>query len=376
MNQTTTPQIPLLSLKKQHERLSTELHQALSRVLDSGVYILGPEVKQFETEFAAALGAHHAVGVSSGTDALRIALEAVGVGPGDEVLVPSFTFVATATAVSALGARPRFVDIDPESMTMDPAAAARAAGPRTRALIPVHLFGQPADMDALGALARAKGLKIVEDCAQAHLCAYHGRTVGTIGDAGAFSFYPSKNLGAVGDAGAVTVADPALAETVRQLRNCGRETGGSAYSYARIGQNCRLDELQAAILRVKLKRLREWTESRRAVARRYIEGLAGLPLRLPDLGRSGSVHTFHLFVLRCERRDALAAHLTRHDIGNAVYYPVPVHRQKPYAAAQLPGESFPHTEEAARTALALPLYPELEPGEVDTVCRAVREFFK
>lgn len=373
MKPTTQTQIPLLSLKKQHERIGADMRQALVRALDSGAFILGPEVRQFETEFAAALGSRHAVGVSNGTDALRIALEAVGVGPQDEVLVPSFTFIATATAVSALGAKPVFVDIDPDTMTMAAADAAQAVTPRAKAILPVHLFGQPADMDGLLALAREKGLKVVEDCAQAHLTSYKGRTVGAIADAGAFSFYPSKNLGAVGDAGAVTAQDDALAESCRQLRNCGRVTGGPAYRHARVGQNCRLDELQAAVLRVKLKHLTKWTEGRRQAAARYIEGLAGLPLRLPDLGQGGSRHSFHLFVIRCDRRDELARHLTERGIGNAVYYPIPIHQQPAYQG--LAARGLPRTEEAARTALALPMYPELEPSEVDLVCRAVKDFF-
>ena len=376
MNKTTQHPIPLLSLKKQHELILPELRAAVLKVLDSGAFIMGPEVKAFESEFASTLGAAHAMGVSNGTDALRIALEAVGVEPGDEVIVPSFTFIATATAVSALGAKPVFVDIDPVTMTMAPASAAQAVGPRTKAIIPVHLFGQPADMDALMALAKEKGLKVVEDCAQAHLSTYKGRTVGTIGDAGAFSFYPSKNLGAAGDAGAVTTSDPAIAEAVRQLRNCGRETGGPAYRHVRIGQNCRLDEFQAAILRVKLRHLRDWTAKRRAAAQRYNEVLQGLPVFLPDPGRSGTMHTFHLFVIRCDRRDELAKHLTEHQIGNGVYYPIPIHRQPAYENASPRPTGLPHTEDAVRTALALPLFPELEMSEVELVCEVVRDFFK
>jgi len=368
--------IPLLSLKRQHARIGSELRRAVLRVLDSGVFILGPEVKRFEAEFAAALGARHAVGVSSGTAALSIALEAVGVGQDDEVVLPSFSFVATATAVSALGARPVFADIDPATMTLDPAAAARAVTRRTKALIPVHLFGQPADMDALLALARKKGLQVVEDCAQAHLTAYKGRMAGVIGDAGAFSFYPSKNLGAAGDAGAVTVPDAALAEACRQLRNCGRETGAPAYRHVRVAQNCRLDEIQAAVLRVKLRHLAEWTARRRDAALRYIAGLQGLPIILPDPGNSGTSHSFHLFVVRCGRRDELARHLTQRGIGNAVYYPIPIHRQPAYQARAPRPAALPQTDEAARTALALPMYPELGEREIAAVCRAVREFFK
>lgn len=373
MSQTQT-QIPLLSLKKQQERIGAELRNAVAKVMDSGVFIMGPEVKQFEAEFAAALGSKHAVGVSNGTDAIRVAMEAVGVKAGDEVILPSFTFIATATAVSALGAKPVFVDIDPITMTLDPKKAALAVTPKTRALLPVHLFGYPADMDALCALAKERNLKVVEDCAQAHLTSYKGRTAGAIGDAGAFSFYPSKNLGAAGDAGAVVTQNADTAEACRQLRNCGRVTGGPAYKHARIGQNCRLDELQAAVLRVKLRYLQEWTDLRRKAAARYVEKLAGLPLRLPDLGRGGNRHSFHLFVLICERRDELAKHLSANGIGNAIYYPIPVHQQTAYS--EYNNLSLPVTEAAARTALALPMFPELTEAEVDAVCATVRGFFK
>ncbi len=370
----TAVKIPLLSLAKQKELLGESLNRAVQKVMDSGVFILGPEVRNFEIEFAAALQARHAVGVSSGTDALRIALQAVGVGAHDEVILPAFTFIATATAVSALGAKPVFADIDPVSMTLDPAAAAKAVTPRTKALLPVHLFGFPADMNALIALAREKGLKVVEDCAQAHLSAFQGRTVGTIGNMGAFSFYPSKNLGAAGDAGAVTTQDENLAEVVRELRNCGRVTGAPVYQHVRIGQNCRLDEIQAAVLRVKLAHLAQWTAGRRKIAQRYLQNLRGLPLLLPDLGTDGTKHTFHLFVIRCERRDELARHLSERGIGSGVYYPIPIHRQPAYEDLR-PGTSLPHAEEAAKTALALPMYPELEASEVDEVCLAVKDFF-
>ncbi len=366
--------IPLLSLAKQKERLGESLNRAVQKVMDSGVFILGPEVRQFEAEFAAALQAREAIGVSDGTNALRIALQALGVGPKDEVILPSFTFIATATAISSLGATPVFADIDPISMNLDPVSAAKAVTPRTKALLPVHIFGFPADMDGLTALAKEKGLKIIEDCAQAHLSAFKGRAVGTIGNAGAFSFYPSKNLGAAGDAGAVTTQDPDLAEIIRELGNCGRVTGGPAYQHVRIGYTSRLDEIQAAVLRVKLTHLAQWTASRRRIAQRYIQDLQGLPLRLPELGTAGTKHTFHLFVIRCEKRDLLAQHLSKQGIGNGVYYPIPVHRQPVYEGLGK-GLSLPHTDEASRTALALPMFPELEESEVDAVCRAVKEFF-
>ena len=371
----TVAKIPLLSLKKQQELIGARLRQAVLRVLDSGAFIMGPETKAFEPEFAAALGSRFAVGVSNGTDALRVALEASGVGVGDEVVVPSFTFIATATAVSCIGARPVFADVDARTLTITAESVREVLTPRVKAVIPVHLFGQAADLDPLLELARAKGLAVIEDCAQAHLTAYKNRMAGTIGDLGAFSFYPSKNLGAAGDAGAILAQDERRAELCRQLRNCGRETGGPAYKHVRVGHNCRLDELQAAVLRVKLPHLREGTEARRAAARRYVEGLAGLPLRLPDLGSGGDSHSFHLFVIRTERRDALAKHLTERGIGNGVYYPIPIHQQPAYAQLAPKAGGLPVTEEACRTALALPMFPELEPAEVDAVCAAVKEFF-
>jgi dTDP-4-amino-4,6-dideoxygalactose transaminase len=316
------------------------------------------------------------MGVSNGTDALRLSLEAAGVGPGDDVVVPSFTFIATATAVSALAARPVFADVDAKTLTITAETVRKVLTRKTKAIIPVHLFGQPVDMDPLLALAKEKNLAIIEDCAQAHLTAYKGRTVGTIGDYGAFSFYPSKNMGAAGDAGGVVTQDEQKAEAIRQLRNCGRVTGGPAYQHARVGHNCRLDEFQAAVLRVKLKHLKDWTAGRRAVAARYIEGLKGLPLRLPELGSNGNAHSFHLFVIRTENRDALAKHLTERGIGNAVYYPIPIHQQPAYEKLAPKVGSLPVTEEACKTALALPMFPELETGEVDAACQAVRDFFK
>src|ERR1035437_9829404 len=252
--------VPLLSIKAQNAALADEIKAAVGRVLDSGSFILGPENKAFDAEFAAAIGAPFCLGVESGTSALELGLEAVGVGPGDEVIVPSFTFIATASAVSVLGATPVFAEVDDETLTLDPDSAEKLITSKTKAIVPVHLFGQPADMDPLTALAKVKGLFVVEDCAQSHLATYKGRTTGTMGDVSAFSFYPTKNLGAAGDAGAVTLADPALRDRILELRNCGR-TIGAAYHHARIGHNCRLDEIQAAVLRIKLRSLRDWTEA-------------------------------------------------------------------------------------------------------------------
>jgi dTDP-4-amino-4,6-dideoxygalactose transaminase len=252
--------IPLLSIKAQNAALASELKEAVNRVIESGAYILGPENKAFDHEFAAAIGAPFSLGVDSGTSALELSLEAVGVGPGDEVIVPSFTFIATATAVSVLGAIPVFADVDDETLTLDPHSVEKLITPKTKAIIPVHVFGQPADMEPLLELAKRRGLFIIEDCAQSHLATYKGRATGTFGHANAFSFYPTKNLGAAGDAGAITLSDPALRDRILELRNCGR-TIGAAYHHARVGHNCRLDEIQAAILRIKLRRLKDWTEA-------------------------------------------------------------------------------------------------------------------
>lgn len=370
----TATDIPLLSIKAQNAALAAEIKEAVNRVLDSGAFILGPEVKSFEVEFAQAVGAPFGLGVDSGTSALELALEAAGVGAGDEVIVPSFTFIATATAVSVLGATPVFADVDETTLTLDPRSVEKLIGPKTKAIVPVHVFGHPADLDPLMALAKTKNLRVIEDCAQSHLATYKGKTTGNFGDVAAFSFYPTKNLGAAGDAGALTLSDPALRDRLLELRNCGR-TIGAAYHHARVGHNCRLDEVQAAVLRVKLPRLRGWTESRRRLAKLYHDGLAGLPLRLPPLGGAGTEPVFHLFTVRTERRDALAEHLKRQGIGCGVYYPIPVHQQPAYAAlkARVP---LTVSERASREALSLPMFAELGEADVARVCSAVKSFFE
>jgi dTDP-4-amino-4,6-dideoxygalactose transaminase len=366
--------IPLLSIKAQNAALSGEIKDAVCRVLDSGAFILGPENKAFDQEFAEAIGAPYCLGVDSGTSALELALEAVGVRPGDEVIVPSFTFIATATAVSVLGAVPVFADVDEATLTLDPRSVEKLIGPKTKAIIPVHVFGQPADMDPLMALAKSKNIAVVEDCAQSHLATYKGKTTGTFGHANAFSFYPTKNLGAAGDAGALTVADPALRDRILELRNCGR-TIGAAYHHARVGHNCRLDEIQAAVLRIKLRHLKTWTAARRRIAGLYHDGLKGLPLRLPPLGGSGTEPVFHLFTVRLERRDALAEHLKRQGIGCGVYYPIPVHLQPAYAALGVRAP-LDVSERASREALSLPMFAELADADAARVCEAVRAFFR
>ncbi|MBI4061158.1 MAG: DegT/DnrJ/EryC1/StrS family aminotransferase [Elusimicrobia bacterium] len=371
----TAVDIPLFTLEGQQAEIGAEVKAAAARVLDSGVFILGPENKAFDAEFARAVGVKYSLGVDSGTSALELALEAAGVGPGDEVVLPSFTFIATATAVSVLGAKPVFADVDPETLTLDARSAEKALTPKTKAVVAVHIYGQPADMDPLLSLAKSRRLALIEDCAQSHLATYKGRVTGSIGDLAAFSFYPSKNLGAAGDAGAVATNDARLRDLVDELRNCGR-AGGGRYHHVRVGHNSRLDEIQAAILRVKLPRLEAWTAARRRVAAIYDEGLAGLPLKLPPLGSGMSRPVFHLYTVRCERRDALAEDLRRRGIGTGVYYPTPVHLQPAYAALGARAGALPVTEAAAREVLSLPMHAELSAADAGRVVEAVRRFFR
>jgi dTDP-4-amino-4,6-dideoxygalactose transaminase len=371
----TAVDIPLLTLKGQQAEIGAEVKAAVARVLDSGVYILGPENKAFDVEFAQVITSKYSLGVDSGTSALELALEAVGVGPGDEVIVPSFTFIATATAVSVLGAVPVFADIDPVTMTLDSKSVEGALSKKTKAVIAVHIYGQPCDMDPLLSLAKSKNIAVIEDCAQSHLATYKGRVTGSIGDLAAFSFYPSKNLGAAGDAGAVTTSDAKLRDAVLELRNCGRSSA-SGYNHVRVGHNCRLDEIQAAVLRVKLLRLEAWTAARRKVAAIYDEGLAGLPIKRPPLGSETSKPVFHLYTIRTDRRDALAEDLRRHGIGSGVYYPTPVHLQPAYASLGVKNGSLPVTEAASREALSLPMFAELSAADAGRVVETVRRFFK
>ena len=363
--------IPLVDLKAAYHRLQAEIDAAVARVLAGGWYILGPEVRAFESEFAAYLGVEHAVGVASGTDAVLLALRALGVGPGDEVITVAHTAVATVTAIELCGAIPRLVDIDSVTYTLDPTHLAAAITPRTRAIVPVHLYGAPADLDAILAVARAHGLLVVEDCAQAHGARTRGRAVGTLGDAAAFSFYPTKNLGALGDGGAVATNRPEVAERLRLLRQYGwRERYVSDVA----GTNSRLDELQAAILRVRLGHLEAENEARRRLAARYDAALAGLPIALPA-ARPADCPVYHLYVIRAAARDALAEHLRARGIGTGVHYPVPVHRQPAYAHLGYGPGSLPATEAAAAEVLSLPMYPDLTEGAVDTVAAAIRAYY-
>lgn len=371
----TAVDIPLLSIKAQNQALLPEIKAAVNRVLESGAFILGPECRSFESEFAEMCGTSFALGLDSGTSALELALEAVGVGPGDEAIVPTYTFIATATAVSVLGATPVFADVTDETLTLDPNSVEKLITKKTKAIVPVHIFGHPADMEPLLTIGKTKQIHVVEDCAQSHLATYKGRPAGSLGEFGAYSFYPTKNLGAAGDAGALVMNDARLKDRVIELRNCGR-AAGATYDHVRVGHNCRLDELQAAVLRVKMLHLKSWTQSRRRLAGLYCERLKGLPLRLPPPGGGGTEPVFHLFTVRAERRDALAAHLKSRGIGCGVYYPLPVHLQPAYAALGGKEGRLPVAERASREALSLPMFPELSDADHARVCDAVRGFFR
>ena len=360
--------LPTADPRAAYHAAGDEIQAAIRRVLESGRYILGPEVEAFEREFAAYLGCARAVGVASGTDALELALRAAGIGAGDRVVTVALTATATVAAIAAAGARAEFVDVEERTLTLDPAALAqRLAGgsaPAPQAVVPVHLYGNPADLPGITAVARRHGVKVIEDCAQAHGAGFQGRRVGAWGDAAAFSFYPTKNLGAIGDGGAVTTDDPRLAEEVRRLRQYGWR---DRYVSETPGINSRLDELQAAILRVKLPRLDADNERRRNLAARYLAGLASTRLVLPGTPAAGEP-VWHQFVVRTPARDALRARLAAAGIEAAVLYPVPVHRQPAYRDDTV---TLPVTERACRELLCLPLHPGLSAGDVDAVCEHV-----
>jgi dTDP-4-amino-4,6-dideoxygalactose transaminase len=347
-----------------------EINRAIQAVLNSGRYILAAEVQAFEREFAEFIGARFGIGVASGTDALYLALVATGVGPGDEVITVPHTAVATVAAIEMCGAIPKFVDINLNTYTMDPERLEAAISPRAKAVLPVHLYGHPADMGPILEIARRHGLVVVEDCAQAHGATYGAKQVGTIGDISAFSFYPTKNLGAIGDGGFIATNDPVLAEKVRLLRQYGWR---QRYVSQITGWNSRLDELQAAILRVKLRHLGEGNRRRRELAEWYTLGLRRLPLAIPaSQGEIG--HVYHQYVIRHEKRDDLQAFLAARDIVTLIHYPVPIHLQPAYRGVLGDRGSFPAAEVAAQEVLSLPLYPELTDSQVTTVVEAMAEF--
>lgn len=365
--------VPLLDLQAQYRPLREALLAAVTRVCDSQRCILGDEVVALEGELAAALGVTHALGVSSGTDALLAALMALEIGPGDEVITPTFSFFASAGAVVRVGARPVFVDIEPQTFNLDLDAVARAITPRTRVIMPVHLYGQAVDMTPLLALAEQHGLAVVEDAAQAIGAKDHGRAVGGLGTIGCFSFYPTKNLGAFGDGGLVTTNDARLAERLRLLRDHGQHP---KYHHALVGGNFRLDAIQGAVLRVKLPHLAAWTEGRRANAARYrtLFAEAGLSDRVTlPYERPDAYHIYNQFVVQVPERDRVRTHLTAQGIGTEIYYPVPFHRQTCFASLGHDVAAFPHADAAAARVLALPIYAELTPAQQTRVVDVLGE---
>ncbi|MCC6830677.1 MAG: DegT/DnrJ/EryC1/StrS family aminotransferase [Thermoleophilia bacterium] len=362
--------VPLVDLRAQLASIAPEIAGCWEGTLERGDFILGGAVAAFEREFAAYCGVGHAVGVDSGTSALELALRAVGVGPGDEVITAANTFIATAFAISHCGATPVLVDVEPDTLNMDPALVEAAVTPRTRAILPVHLYGQPADMDALAAVAGAHGLAIVEDACQAHGARHRGRRTGGLGHAAAFSFYPGKNLGAYGDAGAVVTDDAEVAAALRKLRNYGQER---KHHHEHVGFNRRLDTLQAAVLSVKLRHLDAWNAGRRRVAARYGEVLGDAAVGLPS-ARDGLEHVWHLYVIRLDDRDGLASALAEDGIATGIHYPVPIHLQPAYAELGAGPGSFPVTEAAAGRILSLPVYAELTDATVEEIGARVAAF--
>ena len=360
--------IPFATFEKMHQAIRPEMKEAFEKVYDKGWFIQGEECEAFEKEFAAYNGAKYAIGVATGLDAIRLALDALEIGAGDEVIVPSNTFIATALAVSAVGAKPVLVDPDPDTCNLCGKGLEEALTSHTKAVIPVHLYGQAAQMDEVMDFARRHGLRVVEDCAQAHGALFKGQKVGTFGDAGCFSFYPGKNLGALGDAGAVITNDAQLAEKIRSLGNYG---SGEKYHHLYKGINSRLDEMQAAFLRIKLRHLDEYNQERNVAAQKYLEGIKNPLIRLPKVG-SDRTHIWHIFSIRCKSRDELHDYLAQKGIGTVSHYPVAIADQPAYAPDHLP--HLPLAEEIAATELGLPMYVGITDEELRYVIDAVNQY--
>jgi dTDP-4-amino-4,6-dideoxygalactose transaminase len=364
--------VPFVDLAAHHAPLHDDLRAAVDRVLTHGKYILGPEVEEFEKGFAAMVGARYGIGVASGLDALRLAFEVVDIRPGDEVIVPGNTFIATALAVSALGAVPVLVDHDPGTYNIDVNRVREAITRKTRAIVPVHLYGQAADMDAVMAIAKEFGLKVIEDACQAHGSRYKGKGCGSIGDLGCFSFYPGKNLGGFGDGGLVTTNDENLARSVRQRRSYGE---ARKYYHVEKGVNTRLDTMQAALLNIKLPRLGASNDGRRRAARMYDQRLARIPAITPPAAPADELsHVYHLYVIRTPKRDELQAFLNAKGVQSGIHYPVPIHRQEAYRELASSAPRLPTTDAFAPQILSLPMFPEMTEAQVDRVCDAIAGF--
>lgn len=360
-------QIPFLDLKAQYESIKDEIAPAIQRVLDSCSFIGGEPLESFERDFAAYFGTSYALGMANGTDALHLVLRGLGIGPGDEVITAANSFIASASAIVMAGARPVFVDIDPLSYTIDPAAIEAAITPRTKAIIPVHLYGQPADMRPIMEIATRHQLFVVEDAAQAHGVDYEGQRVGSIGHVACFSFYPGKNLGAYGDGGAITTNDVELVQRLKELRDHGRT---SKYEHAVVGYNSRLDSIQASVLHVKLRYIDGWNRQRQQIAAWYKLALQGSDLVLPEV-RPGSTHIHHLYVVRSNERDALQKQLAEAGIATGIHYPIPLHLQPAFRDLGYRVGDMPHTEAAAQQVLSLPMFPELTHEQVEQIAGAV-----
>ena len=367
---TPTTHVPFVDLSAQYASVKDEVNRAIAGVLERTDFILGRDVEHFEAEFATFCGVQHAVGVDSGTSALELALRAYGVGPGDEVITAANTFIATALAISFTGATPVLVDVDPHTYTVDAASLEEAITPRTKAIVPVHLYGQPADMDPILELAERRGLVVVEDACQAHAATYKGRRAGSLGHAAAFSFYPGKNLGAYGDAGAVVTDDAKVAQSLKMLRNYG---SAKKYHHTLRGFNRRLDTLQAAVLRVKLRYLDAWSDARREHAERYGELLKGSAV-VPPTRAAYASPVYHLYVIRVQEREQLQAHLSAEGVSTGIHYPVPVHLQPAYGDLGYKLGDFPVTERYAQEIVSLPMYPELTPELISRVTDAIKSY--
>jgi dTDP-4-amino-4,6-dideoxygalactose transaminase len=360
--------IPFGNLKEQYHSIKREIDQAILGVLESSQFVLGPEVAAFEREFAAYCGTREGIGVNSGTSALHLALLAAGVGPGDEVVTVPFTFVATVAAICYTGATPVYVDIDPASYTMDPAKLEAAITPRTKVILPVHLYGHPADMDPILEIARRRGIVVIEDAAQAHGSQYKGRPVGSLGDMACYSFYPGKNLGAFGEGGMVVSSNPEYAGFIRMMRDWGQS---KRYYHDLRGFNYRLEGIQGAILRVKLRHLEDWTEARRANAAIYRETLAASGIGLPR-EMAHARHVYHVYAVRVPNRDAVVQAMAAAGVQTGIHYPIPVHLQNAYRDAKYPEGSFPVSETVAREVLSLPMFPELTRAQIEEVSAAMQ----